>query len=71
MLSFPSNAWFNEECKAHLKLFKLTKVTKRKGLNVVQILKNNVWRKKRRHFQLQERKICKCLNTNPSKHDTT
>ena len=44
MLSFPSKAWFDEECKAHLKLFKLTKVTKQKGLNVVQILNNGVWR---------------------------
>ena len=42
MLSFSSNAWFDEECKAHLKLFKLTKVTKQKGLNVVPILKNGV-----------------------------
>ena len=25
MLTFPCNAWFDEECKAHLKMFKLTK----------------------------------------------
>ena len=64
MLTFPCNAWFDEECKAHLKMLnKLTQDKNQKALTLNQ--KRRMVRTERQHYQMKETKRTQMFKLQP------
>ena len=65
MLSFPCNVVFDEECKAHLKMFKLSKDKNESKALTLYEYRIMLRRKKKQYYKMQEKMKTQMFDLQP------